>query len=132
MQFHLVSHRFALAWALLFLISGFSSAQVTPEKKRLSLAELPIQFEPNFGQAEEGVDFLARLPQLDVVLRAQEVTLRMADGVSPTTSPTVRFNNSDKLADPAGSDLRTSQTHYLLGRDPSQWHTHIPNFGESC
>jgi len=31
---------------------------------------------------------------------------------------------------PRGSDLQKSQTNYLLGSDPAQWRTHVPNYAK--
>jgi len=48
---------------------------------------------------------------------------------SESANLTVRFLNSNFTTKLAGSHLQTSQTNYLLGRDSSHWHTHVPNFG---
>jgi len=113
---------------LLLLASCSSANQIDPKETRVSLADLSIQFEPNYGQAEPGVLFLARSPQLALMLRAREFTLRTTAGNSESATLSVRFLNSNDTPKLAGSHLEMSQTNYLVGRDPSHWHTHIPNF----
>ncbi len=114
---------------LLLLASCCSANQTDPKKIRLLLADLPIQFEPNCGQAEPSVRFIAHSPQLALLLRTREFSLRTTARNSESANLTVRFLNSNVMPKLTGSYLQASQTNYLLGRDSSHWHTHIPNFG---
>jgi hypothetical protein len=130
MPFHFASSRLNLAFITVLLsLSVLSSAQVTPTKERLSIAELPIQFEPNYGQADAASRFVAHLPTMELILRAREFDLYMARSASRWESLSVQFVNANEEAVLSGADLRTSKTNYLLGANPSRWHTHIPNFG---
>ncbi len=84
---------------------------------------LPLRFERNLGQAPEEVKFLWRggageslfLASRSVVLRRGSETLRL------------EFAGSTPAA-PRGLDPLAARTHYLLGNDPAQWRTDIPNF----
>ncbi len=115
--------------ATLLFVGGFSFSQVVPKKARVSVADLPIQFEPNYGQAERTSHFVAHLPALDLTLHKHAFDLSMAGSISRSGVLTVRFVNASEKTLLTGSDLHASQTNYLLGRDSSRWRTHIPNFG---
>ncbi len=130
MQLHFASCRLNLAFiAMLLSLSTFSLSQIGSKKERLAVAELPIQFEPNYGQAEPASRFLAHLPTLELILRERGFDLHMAGSSSQPEGLAVRFVNANDKTLLAGSDLRASETNYLLGQNPSRWHTHIPNFG---
>jgi hypothetical protein len=113
----------------IFFVSGSSFSQMASKKGRASVDELPIQFEPNYGQAEPTSRFVAHLPASELVLHSREFDLYVGGGSSHYDAFAVRFVNASEKTRLTGSDLRASRTNYLLGRDPSRWHTHIPNFG---
>ncbi len=116
---------------LLFLLlcSGTSLAGTIRKNEQLSLATLPIQFEPNKGQAEPRARFVARAANFDLVMRAGEFAIQSTRTGPGSEILAVRFVDANENASMVGSDLRSSESHYLRGRDPSQWHTHILNFG---
>ncbi len=87
-----------------------------------SYSHLPLAFEPNQGQAGDGVDFL--------VHHGQAVTA--FSGTSSTTSVggkqvTMALDGANKSSF-AGQDELPSKTNYFVGNDQSQWHNDIPNF----
>lgn len=102
--------------------------------------KLPLYFEPNRGQVDARVRFLARLPELTVYLTDEEAVIRLRrlksnrHGAEPkqetprSEEATVRM----KLAGPHraprinGSDKQAGIVNYFLGNDPSQWRTNVP------
>jgi hypothetical protein len=116
----------------IFSFCGLSVGQVNSAQpsNRISLSALPIQFEPNRAQVEDSAHFVAHMPNFDLRLRGGEFALLTENNKGPrSTDFVVQFANANQNARIDGSDMKPSQSNYLLGRDSSQWHVHIPNFG---
>lgn len=110
-----------LFWiASLFLLPVLCSAAVR------TYGNLPLNFEPNRGQADPQVRFLARGQGLMVLLTDHEAIL------SPNGSTAVRMRllGSGQPAQTAAIDRLPGLANYLYGNDPRQWHTNIPMFAK--
>jgi uncharacterized protein (TIGR03437 family) len=83
-------------------------------------AELPLSFEPNQGQSRPDVLYLARHGKLALGLTAT--------GLIAPRGLRIEFANARAGVRAAGLDRQPGVTHYLVGRDPREWHTHIPNY----
>jgi hypothetical protein len=100
---------------------------------------LPMAFEVNRGQAQTGIDFVARAKGYSVYLRPGRVTLRRSDsgpdGVALTkaandvevgicllgTSGRIQFLAEDKLP---------GYSNYLFGSDPDKWLTNVSHYAK--
>lgn len=111
--------------------------------------KLPLTFEPNQGQTDPRIKFLARGDGYTVFLSSTETTLELSapSGRRSTASPASRPPTRDDCAKRVsatvrltlgGSNLRTpiesvdvqpGSSNYLIGSDPSKWHRNIPRFG---
>ena len=105
----------------------------------LAYGQLPLSFELNEGQTDPQVGFFARGGGYALFLTPTEAVLSLHKSTASGTD-----------ADPAGSDAVLSMqlvapnstpqfvgldqlpgtTNYLIGNDPSQWHTDIPNYAQ--
>jgi hypothetical protein len=85
--------------------------------------QLPLAFEVNQGQAPAPVDYLARGNGYTLDLTAQNAHLDL--GGTALDLHLVGAGTSSAV----GLDPLITKTNYLVGSDPSQWHTNIPNFG---
>ena len=86
-------------------------------------ADLPLLFEPNRGQAQPGVEFLSR---------GAGVTSRLGSPHAefPIGDSTVRMDLvGGATVHGEGVDRLPGLSSYFSGPDPSQWRTHIPQFG---
>ena len=90
---------------------------------------LPLAFEANHGQADTGTDFLARGDGYALALGPTGATLglRHAGGGDVLRLHVVGANPD---APAAGADELVTKTNYLIGDDPSQWRTNVPNYGK--
>lgn len=89
---------------------------------------LPLAFEPNQGQADKNVQFLARAPGQTVWFTSAEFILRV-HGESETS--TLRYRFADGSPDPAlepEHPLR-GKYHYLNGNRPDRWIKGVPTWG---
>ena len=88
-----------------------------------TLPALPFSFEPNLGQTDPRVKFLARS-------RGMTLFLTSTDAVLLTTRCAVRMRlvgaNPDSAAQ--GIDPLPGRNHSLIGRDSSRWRTNSPTY----
>lgn len=116
---------------------------------------LPLSFEPNQGQADARVKFLARDSGYTLFLTPTEAVLslrretpskqtassRRTRGTEASTHPqgaaraTLRFatlriglKGANSAARVVGVDELPGKSNYLLGNDPAKWHTQIPTY----
>ena len=105
----------------------------------------PLAFEANVGQTDKRVKFLARGQGYSLFLTDRDAVFAFRDkSANPKRSFTSRepgpidtkessFRMSFAGANPApqvsGTDKLEAQTNYLIGNEPTQWHTHVSNYG---
>lgn len=103
--------------------------------RALAPLSIPMTFEPNLGQSDEGVQFIGRGKGLTVLLTADTISVQV-----PQPAPDARGAASGKAgrlmlrvkgAQPlrwtAEQKLR-GESNYFLGKDPSKWRTQVPHF----
>jgi hypothetical protein len=100
---------------------------------------LPLSFEINQGQTHPSVQFAAHGGGYNLFLTANSaiLTLRRPDtsaGHGPPASETrdvvgLQLVGANPLAQAVGQQQLVTKTNYLLGNDPRQWRTNIPNYG---
>jgi hypothetical protein len=108
-------------------------APINRQKLSEVYGNLPINLEPNVGQADESVRFVARGNSYSLFLGDAEARLELRGGVkSSTTGRRVSLNMKLDGADPSalsrGLDEAESKSNYFVGNDPEKWRTEIPNF----
>ena len=121
---------------------------------------LPLSFEANGGQSAPQVRFLAHGRGYGLFLTNREAVLELRKGgcvgaqkaahltgahsaasrltpggtaVCKLETSVVRMQFADESAaasGPTGDDPLVGKANYLIGRDPSQWHTGAPTFGK--
>ena len=120
-----------LVWAL--LPASGSAAPPVPD-----LGPLPMSFEPNLGQADPGVKFLARGRGYGLFLTPTESVLVLAPpahppagrGAAPGIEPVVvrmRLVGADANATLTGLEPLPGRSHYLLG-PAERWRRAVPAF----
>jgi Abnormal spindle-like microcephaly-assoc'd, ASPM-SPD-2-Hydin/Beta-propeller repeat len=103
----------------------------TPNKPfgTVALSNLPVNFEPNQGQAEQRTRFVARAGEVNVALRPNAIDLLFPNDNRGSSQLTLNLVGANANAFLAASDLKSSYSNYILGADPSRWLSHVPNFG---
>jgi len=158
-----VPHRRSLALCLLMSVATFpmksqspSSATFTSTDRpasreasaRLpgSYGKLPISFEPNEGQTDKAVQFVARGSGYMLVLEPDEALMTLfaeappANGKEsathigdrPRTVSTIglKLVGAEKSARAEGEDQLPGFSNYLIGKDRSKWHTGVPTYAK--
>lgn len=99
--------------------------------------QAPISFEPNRGQTDGRVKFMARGSGYNFFLTPSNALffLRQADSrddLVPTDADVFAMSviGANPVSKITGQDELPSTSSYFLGSDPKKWHTNIPNFGK--
>ncbi|HEV7646421.1 MAG TPA: Ig-like domain-containing protein [Pyrinomonadaceae bacterium] len=105
------------------------------DKAKLAEAygSLPIHFEPNLGQTDEQVKFVARGNNYGLFLTNTEAVLSLRQAgknKTPDKTATVRMqiDGANPSAESAGLSELEGRTNYFIGDDPDGWRTDVPNY----
>ena len=104
-----------------------------------SYAKIPMSFESNQGQADASVQFLSRGPGYRLALEPGGASFALHPAVkpgtpevgnpAPATQLSLRLVGANAHAVAAHEDQQMTRTNYLIGNDPTRWHTNVPNYG---
>ncbi len=125
-----VTHMWMLSRAVPLFIGLLS---VLPARGAASYGDLPLRFEPNRGQANSRVQFLARSRAMSVLLGEGEATLIFhPEGHEAVESAVVRMRllNARKPKAVEGVDQSSAIANYFHGTDSRKWRTNIPLYGK--
>jgi hypothetical protein len=104
-----------------------------PISTRSQNLAVPLAFEPNQGQAVEGVDFVARGQGYSAQLRANRLTLllnRAHGDVSAESVVEIGLAGANRNAKAAAGDKLAGRSNYLLGSDPANWITNVEQYAK--
>ncbi len=87
-----------------------------------SMANFPLAFEANAGQANPSVKFLARAGKSELLLTSHSVTVQSRKSFG------VKFAGSNAANEPQGIAPLPGQRNYIVGNDPTRWHTQVSTF----
>jgi RHS repeat-associated protein len=96
-------------------------------------AQQPLLFEPNQGQTDPSVRFVARAPGFNIFLRNTDAVLTIPNPASrslPWSVLGVQFVNANPASVPVASKLQPGVSNYFLGNDRSHWATGVPHYGQ--
>ncbi|HZQ68697.1 MAG TPA: SBBP repeat-containing protein [Terriglobales bacterium] len=107
------------------------------ENRRRVLTEygkLPLAFEPNLGQTDPEVKYMARGNGYVLFLTARDAVVSFSKPGShgrPAVSVALRMGLADAgtTKNIMASDPQAGVSNYYLGKDPSKWRTNVPQFG---
>jgi hypothetical protein len=94
---------------------------------------LPMFFEPNQGQTDPQVKFLARGSGYGLFLTADEAVLKLHRSASSSQSQSnsvirMRLDGANSSARVSGASPLPGKSSYYIGNDPSKWRSGIPQF----
>lgn len=98
---------------------------------RASFARLPISFEPNQGQADSLVKFLAHVNGYGLYLTPSDAVLTLPPQSQKAVQATVEMQlaGANRHAEVDGAEKLPGHSNYFIGNDPSRWLRNIPQFG---
>jgi hypothetical protein len=132
----------AAAWVLLTMTALLMHADDKPLPQNPADGQAeeslgsPISFEPNQGQTNSQVDFLARGSSYTLFLTHEGVRFSLSDpeshpGSERHASLAVKFVGANVVPQLAAKDELPTRSSYFLGSDPKKWRTGIPIMRES-
>ncbi len=95
---------------------------------RVDLGQLPLRFEPNQGQTDPRVNFLARGAGYGLFLTPDQAVLTLH---SPSRGPAVvrmQLAGANRAAAAAGASPLPGKSSYFIGNEAAKWHRNIPQF----
>ncbi len=103
------------------------SPPINPENKiDESFKTLPLTFEPNRGQADDSVKFIARGKGYNLLLKSEEAIIAFdASGKQHILRMKLESAFNSKVI---GVDPLPGKANYFIGNNPKQWHTNIPTY----
>ena len=87
---------------------------------------MPLRFEPNVGQVDAPVDFLARGAGYALYLDADEAVLSLDGPGDGRSVLSMRMLGADPDARPSAGDRLPGTSNYFIGDDPSRWRSDVP------
>jgi hypothetical protein len=87
---------------------------------------LPLSFEPNTGQADPQVKFLARVPGYTLFVTSDEVVFSGRDG----SVERMKLLGANRKMRVEPLDRQPGVSNYFLGNDPTKWRTNVPSYGK--
>jgi hypothetical protein len=107
-----------------------AAALSDPGHIRAAFGRLPMSFEPNQGQSDSRVKFLARGNGYGLYLTSSEAVLALPPHSEGAGRPVVemQFEGANQAADLAGTAPLRGRSNYFIGNDPSRWRRNVPQF----
>jgi hypothetical protein len=111
-----------------------SSRRFPSQSVPVSSISIPLFFEPNVGQTDSRVKFLARgagyglfLTSNDAVLSLQHPTIKG----QPVKSNVIRMHleGANSAAGIQGAEPLPGKSNYFIGNNPAKWHRGVSQFG---
>ena len=138
-------------------VTDGSTAPVSAPALQSAVGQLPLTFEVNQGQTSSQVQFFARGSGYNLFLSSDAATFALSEpqgtagttasasspaaGTQPGTDDStlgdtttamlqMQFVGANPAAQAVGVDQQPGTVNYLIGNDPSQWHTDIATYGK--
>jgi hypothetical protein len=92
------------------------------------LLDLPLRFEPNKGQMDERIRFLARGGGFGLYLTREGATLALRR----ESIVSMRVIGGRRDVEPVGSETQEGVTNYFVGNDPARWRTGVEGYARVC
>jgi uncharacterized repeat protein (TIGR01451 family) len=96
-------------------------------KVRTAFGQLPMAFEPNLGQSDTAVKYVARGSGYALALRANEAVLNL-HGRAATSEVSMRLEGAAASPALTALDPLPGHSNYLRGNDSSKWLRNVPQF----
>jgi hypothetical protein len=98
-------------------------------KPAATLPVTPLAFEPNVGQAAHDARYLAHTPNGMLWLTEKGAILGVACAKA-NSYVEMRFEGASPTPRILAEDKRPGISNYFIGKDRSNWHTDVPQFGK--
>ena len=97
---------------------------------RVDFGQLPLRFEPNQGQTDARVDFLARGAGYGLFLTPDQAVLTLRSTARSASVVRMELERANPAASATGANQLPGKSNYLIGNNPANWHRNIPQFAQ--
>jgi hypothetical protein len=101
---------------------------VDPQQVRTNFLHLPLVFEPNQGQTDSQVKFLAHGANYGLFLTADQAVLALDKSPKEVAVLRMALARANGNAAAVAVDPLPGKSNYFIGNDPAKWHRNIPQF----
>lgn len=111
--------------------AGANGAANSKSNLHSVLGQMPLIFEPNQGQSDPGVRFLAHGVGYGLLLDSDGAVLAVPTAThsgSHAASLRIKLVDSNPRAVLTGTGPLPGHSNYFLGNDPRKWHSNVPQF----
>jgi len=125
--------RIALLSSLSAAVGGLAAAGQSAHPPKLRVAQLPLSFEANRGQADSTVKFLSRGDGYALFLTSTEAVFKLrqaAPAGQKTSVLRMKLLGADSTATVSGAEPHSGTANYFIGNDPQKWRTGVPTYGK--
>jgi Domain of unknown function DUF11/Beta-propeller repeat len=115
-------------------VSTFSPNSTASNSTLKAYGQLPLIFEPNQGQTDPRVKFLAHGSGYGLFLTADSAVLRLQHSTvnhqhqAKQVSVSMTLVDANPQAETEGTDQLPGKSNYFIGNDPAKWHRDVPQF----
>ncbi len=108
----------------------YTARVFSPSGSILGLLASPasLTFEPNLGQTDADVAFVARGPDYALFLTEDLAAIRM-DGPTQSAAMTMRWRGGNDSPNVVGLQPQAGTSNYFTGAEQSAWISGVPNYG---
>jgi hypothetical protein len=116
-----------ITFVTMFAVQGALAATTTPTPKHVVAGSTrPLSFEPNQGQADKRVDFLAHGTGYGLFLSHADAVMKFEHGAAVRMRPV----GANASASAESLEQQPSKSNYFIGNVPERWHTNLPNYAK--
>jgi len=108
--------------------TSIPTALSDPRQINAAFGRLPISFEPNQGQSDSRVKFLAHGSSYGLYLTSNEAVLALPPRGDDRPVVEMQFSGANQTAHIIGVSRLPGHSNYFIGNDPSRWRRNIPQF----
>ena len=105
-----------------------ATALSDPQHIQAAFGRLPMSFEPNQGQSDPQVTFLAHGNGYGLYLTSNEAVLALPPQGQTRPIVEMQFAGANSVASVAGTAQLPGHSNYFIGNDPSRWRRNVPQF----
>ncbi len=95
---------------------------------RMNFGQLPLSFEPNQGQTDPQVKFLARGAGYGVFLTSDQAVLTLRSTAKKSSVVRMQLAGANPAAAATGTGQLPGKSNYFIGNDPAKWRRDVPQF----
>ncbi len=92
---------------------------------------LPLRFEENVGQADQGVRYVSHGSGYELMLAQNEAVLALkqpSKGQPVASLLRLGLESANTAAAVGGAEKLAGRVNYFMGNDPRNWHTDVPSY----